>query len=135
MAERKTVPVPLRRMYAGASGGMAVSSAGSYTELSIGGLSFMEQASPLYSHKGRLSGETPDTPVSESRRSEIYSQPKRQNPVVAEQSGSPESPRKSKAQTPVCCRLSAAAYQRCCSQGSSAPGFLLHDAGAALHWE
>ena len=75
----------------------------------------MEQASPLYSHKGRLSGETPDTPVPESARSEIYSQSKRQNPVVAEQSGSPESPRKSKAQPPVCCRLSAAAYQRCCS--------------------
>ena len=34
----------------------------------------MEQASPLYSHKGSLSGETPDTPVPESRRSEIYSQ-------------------------------------------------------------
>ena len=35
----------------------------------------MEQASPLYSHKGSLSGGTPDTPVSESRRrSEIYSQ-------------------------------------------------------------
>lgn len=33
----------------------------------------MEQASPLYSHKGSLSGGTPDTPVSESRRrSEIY---------------------------------------------------------------
>ena len=35
----------------------------------------MEQASPLYSHKGSLSGGTPDTPVSESRRrSEIYAQ-------------------------------------------------------------
>ena len=61
----------------------------------------MEQASPLYSHKGSLSGGTPDTPVPESARSEIYSQSKRQNPVVAEQSGSPESPRKSKAQPPV----------------------------------
>ena len=27
MAERKTVPVPIRRVYAGASGGMAISSA------------------------------------------------------------------------------------------------------------
>ena len=60
----------------------------------------MEQASPLYSHKGSLSGGTPDTPVPESARSEIYSQSKRQNPVVAEQSGSPESPRESEAQPP-----------------------------------
>ncbi len=88
----------------------------------------MEQASPLYSHKGRLSGETPDTPVPESARSEIYSQSKRQNPVVAEQSGSPESPRKSKAQPPVCCRLSAAAYQQCCSRAFHQPLSQGHEA-------
>ena len=135
MAERKTVPVPIRRVHAGASGGMAVSSARSQKELSVGGLSFIEQASPLYSHKGRLSGETPDTPVLDSRRSEIYSQSKCQNPVMAEQSRGQESARKSKSQPPVCCRLSAASYQRCCTKRSSAPGLLHDDAGAALHRE
>lgn len=76
MAERKTVPVPIRRVHADPSGGMAVSSARSQKELPVGGLSFIEQASPLYSHKGRLSGETPDTPVFQPARSEIYSQSK-----------------------------------------------------------
>ena len=46
-----------------------------------------------------------------------------------------ESARKSKAQPPVCCRLSAASYQRCCTKRSSAPGLLHDDAGAALHRE